>query len=236
MPLATAWAEVERAVAETARFPPGALSFVDWAAVERGELAVSRGAVTVAVGRVRAPRTAVWLAMTHDTPAARLRGLVERALVGRWGASTKRLYQRIDLPWPVQDRHWVIESRTNLALSARAPSAWERAWTTVPAALSGTRDADPDPAAWDAAAAVPRNDGAWLLVDAGPDATLAVYRVAVDLGGAVPTAAVSGWTARSLEEVYRTLESDARALASHGEAGCTTQPGGDGRPIPCGPR
>lgn len=235
-PLATVWAQVERAVEETARFPPGALSFVDWAAVERGERAVSRGSTTVAVGLVRASRDATWLAVTHDTPAARLRGLVERPLLGRWGASPKRLYQRIDLPWPVQDRHWVIESRTNLALAARAPSAWERAWTTVPTALPATRDSEPDPAAWDAATGVPRNDGAWLLVDAGPHRTLAVYRVAVDLGGVVPPAAVAGWTASTLGEVYATLEADAQALAARGEAGCVTQPGGDGVPIPCGPR
>lgn len=236
MPLAAVWAQVERAVEETARFPPGALSFVDWSAVERGRVSVRRGAATVAVGLVRAPRAATWLAVTHDTPASRLRGLTERAVHGRWGASPKRIYQRIDLPWPVADRHWVIESRTNAALAARAPSVWERAWTTVPEALPATRTGDPDTAAWDGATAVPRNDGGWILVEAGPDRTLAVYRVAVELGGAVPTSAVAGWTASTLTEVYATLEADARALAAHGEAGCVTQPGGDGIPLPCGPR
>ncbi len=238
--LADLWHDLERAVEETSRFPPGALdAFVDWNAVERGQVVVKRqvGANgvsrVVAVGAVPQPRAGAWLAVTQDLQPGQ-EGIVERRLRGRWAASPKQMYQRIDLPWPVADRHWVIEGRTNLALAAAAAHVWERSWSLVPGALAGARGGETDVGAYDASVAVPRNEGGWILVEAGPARTLAIYSVSVDLGGAVPEGAVSRWTESSVQGLYTTLARDAARYATRTGATCT-QPGGDGKPLGCAP-
>lgn len=238
--LAEVWSHLERVVEETSRFPPGALdAFVDWAAVERGEVLVKRQvradgvSRVVAVGAVAQPRAGAWLAVTQDLQPGQ-EGIVERRLSGRWAASPKQMYQRIDLPWPVADRHWVIEGRTNLALAAADARAWERSWTLVPGALAGARTGEPNVGAYDASVGVPRNEGGWLLVEAGPTRTLAIYSVSVDLGGAVPESAVTRWTESSVQGLYATLARDAGRYATRSGATCT-QPGGDARPVGCTP-
>ncbi len=250
--LADLWHDLERVVEATSRFPPVACdatphrggvcaldAFVDWRAVEHGEVVVKRHvradgvSRVVAVGVVPQARAGAWLAVTQDLQPGQ-EGIVERRLSGHWAASPKQMYQRIDLPWPVADRHWVIEGRTNLALAAAEPRVWERSWNLVPGALAGARTGEPDVGAYDASVAVPRNEGGWILVEAGPTRTLAIYSVSVNLGGAVPEGAVSRWTESSVQGLYTTLATDARRYAARTGAACS-QPGGDGKAVGCAP-
>jgi hypothetical protein len=228
------WAAVEGAVQDTARFPPGALSaFVDWADVAAGRVEVRRGARVVGVGLLPVSRAAAWLSITDDAPVgARAEGLFEARLEGA-GAGPKTLYQHLDLPWPFMDRHWVIAIRTNAALARREPRVWERAWTLDTGALAAARSLDP--ARWDAAEAVPVNEGGWLLVDAGVAHTLAVYSVRADLGGGVPESAAAAYTSTTLDALFAQVSRNAEDEARRYRGDCRPQRGGDDAPMPCFP-
>lgn len=232
--LQTLWAAVEGAVQETARFPPGALpAFVDWADVAAGRVEVRRGARVVGVGLLPVSRPAAWLSITDDDPVgARAEGLFEARLSGA-GAGPKTLYQHLDLPWPFADRHWAIDLRTNAALARREPRVWERAWTLDSSALAAARSLDP--ARWDAAEAVPVNEGGWLLVEAGDAHTLAVYSVRADLGGGVPESAAAAYTSSTLDALFAQIARNAEDEAGRYRGACRTQPGGDGAPMACFP-
>lgn len=228
--LAQAWTSIERAVEEHAMFPPGALG-ASWDEVARGRVAtLEHGDTVVGVGVLPVARPAAWLSLTDDMPVARVEGLVEVRLEGRW-SGPKVLYQLLDLPWPVADRHWVLDLRTNTAL-ASAANVWERAWRLAPTRLAEGR-AHVDAAAYDAALPVERNDGAWLLVDLGAEGTLGVYQARVDLGGALPEGATRAYASTTMAENFAKVEANAADVRRRYGAGCTPQPGGDGRPIPC---
>lgn len=229
--LAAAWSKVERAVEEHARFPPGAFAVSCWETVARGDVAtVKRADGAVGVGVLDSSRAAAWLSLTDDAPMERVEGLVEVRLAGRWSGD-KVLYQLLDLPWPVTDRHWVLETRTNLALAAAA-DVWERAWTLNPGRLAEGR-AHVGGERFDAAAPVRRNDGAWLLVTLDATHTLGVYQARVDLGGNLPEDATRAYASATMAENFEKVERNARDLARRYGPGCSPQPGGDGAPIPC---
>lgn len=228
--LTAAWEQVAAAVATEARWPPSGVPAA-LPSVAAGKVVKVRSDTGVAgVGLLAASREAAWLAVTDDHPVDAVSGLTQVALRGAWG-SDKLLYQRLDLPWPFQDRHWVLQSETNRAL-AGASAAWERAWRNAPESLPAAR-ARTDAAGFDGALGVVVNDGAWLLVPVGPSATLGVYQARVDLGGSLPEGAADTWSAATLDALFRSTTRNAASMARRYGPGCSPQPGGDGRPIPC---
>lgn len=227
--LAKAWSQVERAVAEHSKFPPGALDSSVWSTVASGKVAHRQSDEGVrGVGVIPASREAVWLAVTDDHPVDVVSGLTQVAWNGAW-ASDKLLYQRLDLPWPFQDRHWVARSQTNLALAGSG--AWERAWTNAPDQLPTARTLT-DAAAFDAALAIPINRGSWMLVSLTPTDTLAIYQARVQLGGQLPAGAADQYAAVSLPDFYDATLNDARSM-SHRYISACIEPDGEGRAIAC---
>lgn len=226
--LAEVWSKLERVVEEQAVFPPGALGASVWDAVAAGKVATRKGeGRAVGVGVIDRPRERVWLSLTDDTPVHRVEGLTEARLEGAW-AGPKVLYQLLDLPWPIQDRHWALKLWTNTKL-ALASGVWERAWTLAPERLAeGAAKVGAD-----GAVPVERNDGGWLLVDLGAAGTLGVYQARVDLGGAVPEDAARAYASATMAENFELVERNADDVARRYGAGCVPQPGGDGKPIPC---
>lgn len=186
----------------------------------------------VAWGVIPAPRELVWLTMTDDHLSDAVQALTEVRLRGSW-TSPKLIYQRLDLPWPFADRHWVLAVANNGAL-AEATGVWERAWTQDDSALPGVRSRT-DPALFDAAATLPVNRGSWLLVPVDATRTLAVYQVWTELGGSIPTAAVTAWTRASLDGLYADLSAHTEAVRARYGPGCEVQRGADGAPIACLP-
>lgn len=181
------------------------------------------------VGLLPVSREEAWLSLTDDHLSDDVSGLVEVAFQGRW-SSPKLLYQRLDLPWPFNDRHWVI-ALTNNARLASVSSVWERAWSLRGDALSGAR-ARTDAAAFDAAETVTVNEGSWLLLPVGGE-TLAVYQARASLGGAVPDGAVDTWTRSSMRGLFEGVTEHAAAVRKRYGPGCSPQPGADGAAIPC---
>lgn len=233
--LQSAWMAVDAAVRALALFPPGDITPARWEKVAAGEVTHwSAGAEVrrvVAARIIPLPITAVWLGVTDDHPIEPISGLREHALRGAW-SSPKLLYQHIDLPWPFDDRQWVIELRNNASLYQRA-GVWERSWTLADPAPAGSH--------WDPEAlATPVNEGAWLMMpinlgDSSPPSTLAVYQARASLGGVVPEDAVRAWTAASLDELFARYQRNAESMFRRYGAGCSPQPGPDGSPLPCLP-
>lgn len=230
--LAAAWASVAATVATTAYQPPPALPvsvFQEAASGNVGRVKTADGAVGVAT--LAAPRGLVWLSLTDDHLSDDVAGLTEIALEGRW-SSPKLLYQRLDLPWPVNDRHWVLRLRNNERLAA-ACDTWERSWAMDNTRLAEARDRT-DAASFDAALTMEENLGSWLLVSLGPSQTLAVYQVRVNLGGNIPAEAADAYTRGSMTGFIRGVEAHVADVRARYGPGCTPQPGGDGQPVPCG--
>ncbi len=172
-------------------------------------------------------RDALWVAILDDQHFDLVSGLIEEQLPGT-GALRKLLYQHLDLPWPVEDRQWVIDLKSNTALATGTGGAvWERAWTLADNALAP----HPDPAAlWTTV-----NEGGFLLVDAA-GGTLIIYHVRTEIGGSVPDEATSRWAWSTLEDLLRGLVKRAAGVPAHYVAGHAPFYRPDGRPVPVWPR
>lgn len=232
--LAAAWAAVSASVSAHANFPPKALDAKVWEEVAAGRIAkrttAGEPALVLGVGVLDVSREEAWLSLTDDHLSDEIESLTEVALRGSW-ASPKHLYQRLDLPWPLTDRHWVIALTNNAALASAAP-VWERAWALRPDELAAAR-ARTDGERFDAATTVDVNEGGWLLLPLPDGDTLAIYQARATLGGAIPDGAVDGYTRSSMDELFTGVERNvARVRARYGP-GCTRQPAPDGAPIPC---
>jgi len=228
--LAALWASVEGAVADHASWSPGALPASTWTEIATGKVVRARSPVgATGVGVLRCSLAEAWLAVTDDHPVQAVEGLQQVALSGRW-ASEKWLYQLIDLPWPVVDRHWVLHSRNNPRLAGFG--VWERAWTLAEDWLPRAR-AEVGAERFDAAQTVVVNDGSWMLVAIDAANTFGVYQARVDLGGALPSGATDAYTNATLGELFRSTEANAHSMRTRYRAPCDAQPGPDGRAIPC---
>jgi hypothetical protein len=153
-----------------------------------------------------APRDALWVAIQDDKHFPMVEGLVDEQLPGTT-PEVKVLYQRVDLPWPIADRQWVIEILNNRSLaSATSGAVWERAW--VPSPARGAEAETPD-AVW-----VTVNDGGWLLTDAF-GGTFMVYHARSVVSGNLPNNLATTWSYASVEEMLNGVVDQARKLEGH---------------------
>ncbi len=150
-------------------------------------------------------------------------------------------YGHLDLPRPIRDRQWVVESRNNHSLATgTAGTCWEHYWTLVPDALDRVRAhlaATDTPrvsiAQLDEAIYTPVNHGAWMLVSLPSGRTLLAYQATSVIGGSIPDWLVSQLTMSRLEGVLRGVEARARDWApTHYVEGHLPVVGGDGLPLP----
>lgn len=168
---------------------PFRLSSAEWASVARGQVARRREHLTgtdrvLGVRWVPADLDATWIAI-QDPHFAILEGFYEEELAGST-FQRKVAYQRIDLPWPLATRQWVITVVNNLPLiAATERRLWERSWT-----LSPERGAKGEVAngVW-----LDVNEGGWFLCEAA-GGTLVGYHVRSTVGGAVPDEVATRWS------------------------------------------
>lgn len=175
-------------------------------------------------------RELAWLTLTDDHLSDEVAALTELPLHGRW-ASPKVLYQRIDLPWPFADRHWVLALENNAALAA-ATGAWERSWRVDNREIASAREKT-DSAAFDAAETLTVNRGAWLLVPIDSSTTMGVYQAWTQLEGNIPAGAAETWARASIDDLYAGLAEHAITVRARYGPGCSPQPGADGTTIAC---
>ena len=196
----------------TAGIPHGELDRDDFAALARGEPIAKRmdtpdGAFATGAIVMPVPIEAAWLSIqdaTHfsdpDEPLKVTR-LPGETPLGR------DVYMKLELPWPLADRHWVAAMRSNETLhSATDGRVWQRSWSLADPTLAP----DPDPKGiW-----VKANTGSWTLVDLG-DHTLAVIAARAVLGGSIPPAISQTWAIRTLADSMQRVSDRAEVMEEH---------------------
>lgn len=185
-----------------------------------------------------APRSDVWIAATD--PHASYSGgllketrLVEDATGGVW-------YQHLKLPWPVQDRHWLIRIRRNADLAAKSKGLiWEHAWsldengeTFIPQFIQSGHIADVSLEVAQKSIYTPVNHGAWITIAMPEDRTLLVYHVTSVVGGSIPDSFVAEWSMLTLEKLLREVGEYARGIPAHYVGDHPIFVGADGIPLP----
>ena len=220
--LAELWAEYQAVIAQHTDHP-AKLSAADFKVIARGGIAKHRRRElgpdsAIGIGWTPHSRSAVWVAIIDDIHNTMVSSLTE-ARLGHSADGTKLLYQRLDLPWPFQDRQWVIAIQNNAGIAtASSGRVWERTWQ-----LAANQQA---PLAKDEALWVPMISGAWLAIDT-PDGTLLVYRAKTTIGGAIPDELVTRWALATLDEMLENVFSRAGEIPEHYRGDHTPIMGGD---------
>ncbi|NCG18151.1 MAG: hypothetical protein GWP91_03955 [Rhodobacterales bacterium] len=184
-------------------------------------------------------RNSLWIA-AQDPHTKVDPGLTER-VVKNIGPDHAIWYGHWDLPRPVRDRQWVVESTNSHALSkAMDGKGWEHSWLLVE---NGLEQAKPMIAAGevgnitldDFASAIftPVNKGAWFMFELDDGQTLLGYQATSVVGGAVPTWLVEKLVMSRMESILRDLETRAQTWSpAHYSEGHEDVYGGDGKVIP----
>ena len=156
------------------------------------------------------------------------------------GVDPARSYGFLDLPWPVADRHWVVDVSTNARLAQQTENrCWERHWDLPPGADTMAQEAGaagsvegvtPDMAK--AAIATPVNKGAWTVVSLPGGMTLVSYQLSTVVGGDIPADAISEFALRAMRTLLKSIVEKAKTVPEHYDASHPPIPGADGKPIP----
>lgn len=185
---------------------------------------------------VDAPRLLLWLSVMGGNDERDYR--LTPAMLSRGPDGAYVRYQHVDLPWPVRDRHWVIDCEKNTELAAATNGrAWQHVWalheegpSLLDAAFADGRIPGLTRDDLDDSVYLPANSGAWTMIDAGGNRTLIVASLDADLGGHFPDVIVRAFTKRKLASGMRTLvEMATRVHVNYDQAPVIHD--GYGRPI-----
>jgi hypothetical protein len=193
----------------------------------------------VAMYLVQRPMTDVWLAaMDPHTKASEK--VTEFRITAEADTSDPRWYQFMDLPWPVENRHWAIDIHRNRGLARATDNRiWEASWTLVPegrelalrmAKAGETRPISPGDV--ESAVYLEANVGAWAMFALSSDLTLLTYQLTVVLGGLLPEGLTARFAMSELEDLCHTIERTAGEYPGHYDEDHGPILGGDGLPIP----
>lgn len=160
---------------------------------------------------IEAPRLLLWLSVMGGNDERDYR--LTRATLGHGERGSYVRYQHVDLPWPIRDRHWVIDCHKNVGLAAASDGVvWEHSWSLHehgPELLAAAMNAGSIPRLTrddlDEAVYLPANSGAWTMMDAGPHRTLVIAYVDADLGGFFPDPLVRAFTRKRLKGGFELL-------------------------------
>jgi hypothetical protein len=192
-----------------------------------------------ALAVVDLPRRDLWIAAL-DPHFTALDAIHDHRLERRDDGSAV-WYQYFALPWPLTDRHWMLELRKNPALADTTGGAiWEQSWKLLPdglpralevVAAGKVRDITLEQAK--KAVYTPVNEGEWVAVTLSPTRTLLAYFLSTSVGGNIPDTFVADFAHATIEKVYKTILDHAiNDVASHYVEGHEPLFGGDGKPIP----
>jgi hypothetical protein len=196
---------------------------------------------SAAVGMMVTPigRNALWVA-SQDPHTKLDPGLTELKMESL-GSDRALWYGHWDLPRPVRDRQWVVDSRNNHGVeAATGGQGWEHLWDLVD---GGVEMARPHVAAGkvgqvtladlDSAIYTPVNHGSWFMVELADGRTLCGYQATSVVGGAIPSWLVTRLVLARMESMLRDLEERARTWSpAHYKTGHPPLFGGSGDPIP----
>jgi len=225
--LAQAWSEHVPAIQSKA-FHDLNLNASDFATLAKGKVARRRlpdAEVDRAMGVIWTSegRDKLWVAIQDDQHFTLVDNLTEIRLADTPGGH-KQLYGHLDFPWPVADRHWVLEIKNNTALAKDSQNRiWERVWDlTDEAAVPKGR---PE-AIWS-----PVNDGGWFLVDAC-GGTLIIYHARSKIGGNIPQEVITTWAMTTVDGLLKKIVERAQKIPGHYTAGHVPLTRPDGSAVP----
>jgi hypothetical protein len=198
----------------------------------------SEPSAAVGIGILKGPRDALWVAC--QDPHTVVDESLTEFVVHDYGADHQLWYGYFDLPRPLQDRQWVVDSTNNHAMArATGDACWEHVWKLVPDGLDRIRDtvATTEPKGitldhLERAIFTPTNEGSWFMAPVADGEVLVVYTASSVVGGAIPDWVMNSLAMSRLEGVLRRLEERAHAWAP-GHYGASHAPlyGGDGAPV-----
>lgn len=206
--LAQRWDDVADEIRDQSPVPVP-LSAADIARLGEGAIPASRydtpsGSYATGALWVDAPLDAVWVVLQdapHDPPS---RVTLERLPAP---AGLRRVYMRLDLPFPLSDRQWVAEVRTNRGLyDATGGVVWQREWSLGDPASAP--HADPS-GVW-----VQESRGAWTLMEV-EGGTLVLFSVRSKLGGALPESITNTFAVAEVRTAMAQLAHRASTLSGH---------------------
>ncbi|MBI5511138.1 MAG: hypothetical protein HY903_20445 [Deltaproteobacteria bacterium] len=223
--LAAAWQDLVASGAARVQISLPSPTADDWRTLASGTTIARRfrageGAMNrvLAMRFIDQPPVSIWLAILDGKHA----GLPPEYSEWQLGATptSKTLYQHLDLPFPIADRHWILIANSNRELyrdSGR--TAWERSWALDPRGAAALADLPADVRAkGEGAIWTPKNRGGWLLLAAGWG-TLAVYQLETDIGGWVPDHLVAAWALSTLAKLVDKTTALADREVTHYVAG-----------------
>ena len=193
----------------------------------------------VGIAVLKAPLAKLWIA-AQDWHAELDPELTE-LIVKRYGGDHMLWYGYLDLPRPLKDRQWVVESKNNHRMAGLTRGAcWEHLWTLVPDGLEQVRDqvvaAQPNgitASHLEEAIFTPVNEGSWFMAPIDEEQVLVAYLARSVVAGWVPDWLVTQLAMSRLETVLRSLEKRAHTWAAQHYVGAHEPVyGGDGRPLP----
>lgn len=151
-----------------------------------------------------------------------------------------RWYGFVDLPMPFSDRHFLIRTRINPALSqSTGGRIWERTWTlerdgaeTMRPRVARGEVAGVPLERFEAAIYVPANIGGWMTADLGDGRGLLAYHASTSLGGDIPDRLVNRTVYWTLGRIAESVKGLAARMPTHYSAGHPPILGGDGTVVP----
>lgn len=187
---------------------------------------------------IREPRVRVWLASLD--PSFQASSMLTEVRLSYDEAGGSQWYQHLSLPWPIADRHWVIDLGKRVELcEATEGLIWEQHWWLAEngpeiarRAVAAGRAGDLTLESIENAIYLPANDGAWILFAVTEDVTFLAYRVTSVVGGGIPDSWITTFAMAQLEGLLRKVEDHTQQAWRNYDPERYVIHGGDGRIIP----
>lgn len=151
-----------------------------------------------------------------------------------------RWYQRLWLPWPFSQRHWVIDVNDTHALAvATSGKAWEHHWSLTPngetlakeliaaGSVDGISSKDAEGFVY-----TPVNRGAYFAMEMGTGKTLWGFHATTVVGGNISDRLIADFTMMQLKGLFQDTIERGEKASSHYDAAHAPLVGGDGAEIP----
>ncbi len=129
-------------------------------------------------------------------------------------------YAFMDLPWPIDDRHWATSSVNNHLLAKETNGQmWEHSWalvdnwsqykSTIDQAIEKKLMGDVTSDMISDAIYIPESQGAWVIITLS-NSTLMVYHATANAGGYIPTEVLLSFLLRSLDGLFTDAKHNAQ--------------------------
>jgi hypothetical protein len=168
---------------------------------------------------------------------------VEYFLLERNKQDQTKWYAFMDLPWPIDDRHWATASLNNHRLAQETKGQmWEHSWKlednwkqyqpTIDNAIEKKLLDSVTTEMISEAIYLPESQGAWAIIGLA-NSTLMIYHATANAGGYIPTDILLSFLLRSLDDLFSGVEYNAQnTIDKHYTSGHYPIYDGFGRIIP----